>query len=66
MQSETDDTLHKLINDELRKISEQISNNSKLTDKKIAKLNEDINIDKLVRMIDRKLGKEDAFNKFEG
>lgn len=66
IQSETDETMNKLINDELRKISEQLVNNSKLVDKKIAKLYEDISVDKLIRMIDRKLGKEDAFNKFEG
>jgi hypothetical protein len=54
-----------LLNEELKKINEQVTINSKVIDKKIVKLYSDLDIDKFMRMIDRKLNKDEAESRFE-
>ena len=54
-----------MVSDEMRKVTELFTNNTKLVDKKIAKLYQDLDVEKLNRTIDRKLNRDDANEKFE-
>ena len=49
----------------MRKVSDLFTGNSKLVDKKIQKLYQDLDIDKFIRMIERKMNKDEGFQRFE-
>lgn len=63
--SQTDLKLSLMVSEEMRKVTELFTNNTKLVDKKIAKLYQDLDVEKLNRTIDRKLNRDDAQDKFE-
>jgi hypothetical protein len=62
----TDKHLTSLVSDEMRKVTEQFSYNSKILDKKFAHLYKDLDIEKMNRMVERKMGKEEAIQRFDG
>ena len=49
----------------MKRISQQININSTLVEKKISKIYLDIDYDKIMKIIDKKMNKEDAFSKFD-
>lgn len=49
----------------MRKATEQFASNTKLLDRKIQKLYAELDIEKLNRFIDRKLGKDEAEGRFD-
>ena len=63
--NESDDTLQKLVSEEMKKLSEQIELNQQLVDKKIAKIYTDIKVDKILKQLDKKISKEEALRKIE-
>ncbi len=65
-ESETDKSLTKLVSDEIRKLSDQVSTNAQIMDKRIGMVQAEINVDRLQRLIDKKMSKEEAMIKFEG
>lgn len=60
MEKETDQQISRLVQAELKKIADQITTTSKVTEKKLVLLEKTINIENLNKMIDLKLGKADA------
>lgn len=63
--NESDDTLQKLVAEEMKKLREQIELNQQLIDKKITKIYTDIKVDKILKQLDKKISKEEAIRKFE-
>lgn len=63
--NESDETLQKLVSEEMKKLSEQIELNQQLVDKKITKIYTDIKVDKILKQLDKKISKEEALRKFE-
>lgn len=59
MENETDASITKLVGEELRKLGEQISNNNKIVEKKIQKVYADLDIEKLSKLVDKKVNKEE-------
>ena len=65
MENETDATITKLVGDELKKLGDQISQNTKILEKKIEKVYKDIDIEKMNKQVEKKLNKDEARDKFE-
>ena len=63
--NESDETLQKLVSEEMKKLSEQIELNQQLVEKKITKIYTDIKVDKILKQIDKKMSKEEALRKIE-
>ena len=66
IETQTGESLSKLVEDELRKLHDKIDSNTKTVDKRMKKLAADIDIDKVWRQIDKKISREDALQKFSG
>lgn len=54
-----------LVGEEMHKVTDQFSQNSKILDKKFAALYKELDIDKMNRLIERKMGRDDAVARFE-
>ncbi|CDW88654.1 UNKNOWN [Stylonychia lemnae] len=65
MENETDASITKLVGEELRKLGEQIANNNKVMEKKIAKVYADVDVEKLQKQIEKKANKEEIRDKLE-
>ena len=65
MENETDATITKLVGDELKKLGDQISQNTRILEKKIEKVYKDIDIEKMNKQVEKKLNKDEARDKFE-
>ncbi len=50
----------------MRKLTEQAQIHSKVIDKKISKLYEELNVEKITKAIERKMGRDEAENRMEG
>ena len=50
----------------MRKVTDQFTLNAKILDKKLAKIYADINLEKVYHILEKKLGKAEAYSKFEG
>ena len=61
---QTDRNLTCLIQEEIKKMNDQVGINNKVIDKKIAKLYLDLDMDKLMKQVDRKMHRDDAEDKF--
>jgi hypothetical protein len=61
---QTDHTLTTLIQEEIKKMNELVSINSKVIDKKIAKLYNDLDMEKLLKLVDRKMNRDEAEERF--
>ena len=66
VETQTGDSLSKLVEDELRKLHDKIDASTKTVDKRFKKLASDIDIDKVWRQIDKKISREDASQRFSG
>lgn len=64
IESQTGESLSKLVEEELRKLHEKVDANNRSVDKRLKKLVSDIDIDKVWRQIDKKISREDAMQKF--
>lgn len=51
--------------DQLKKLSEQIETNAALVDKRIGSIGKEINVDRLMKLIDKKMSKEEGQMKFD-
>ena len=60
IENETDDSLSKLVTEELRKLREQIQTNSAIFDKKLQNIQSEVNVDKIMKKIDKRMSKEEA------
>ena len=63
---QTDENLTKMLGEEMRKLTDQAQIHSKVIDKKIAKLYQELDVEKMNKNIERKMGKEEAENRMEG
>ncbi len=63
--NKTDEHLTLVIQEEIRKMNELVNINSKVTEKKIQKLYQDLDMDKVMKLLERKMPKEDAQEKFQ-
>ena len=66
MENETDASISKLVGEELRKLGEQISQNNKVIEKKIAKIYTDLDIEKVTKLLEKKMDKDEFKDKFNG
>jgi len=60
IENETDDSLSKLVTEELRKLREQIQTNTAIFDKKLQNIQSEVNVDKIMKKIDKRMSKEEA------
>ena len=65
MESDQDKNLTRLVQDQLQKLSEQIETNAALVDKRIGSIGKEINVDRLMKLIDKKMSKEEGQMKFD-
>ena len=65
MENQTDATITKLVGDELKKLGDQIAQNTRILEKKIEKVYKDIDMEKMGKQMEKKLNKEEAKDKFE-
>lgn len=63
---QTDENLTKMLSEEMRKLTDQAQIHSKVIDKKIAKLYQELDVEKMNKNIERKMGKEEAESRMEG
>lgn len=63
MENETDASISKLVGEELKKLGEQIAQNNKVIEKKIAKVYSDLDFDKMSKQLDKKINREDIQDK---
>ena len=61
IENETGDSLSKLVEEELRKISDQIEINSKLVDKRFQKVSQDMDMEKVWKQLEKKVNKEEVY-----
>lgn len=61
IENETGDSLSKLVEEELRKISDQIETNSKLVDKRFQKVSQDMDMEKVWKQLEKKVNKEEIY-----
>jgi hypothetical protein len=55
-----------MVAEEMRKVSEVFTSNAKLLDKRIDKLRSEVDVERIMRAIEKKLGKEEATERIEG
>ena len=65
MESDQDKNLTRLVQDQLQKLSEQIETNAALVDKRIGSIGKEINVDRLMKLIDKKMSKEEGQMKID-
>jgi hypothetical protein len=65
MESETDASITKLVGEELKKLGEQINTTGKVFDKKLIKLQQDMDLDKINKNLTGKMGKDEAKSTFD-